>query len=66
VAMACTTRSAVRVVSHSFPKTETGAILITLSGIVAFRVLKEITGFTPLVGRCEVSFSGSSVILERG
>jgi len=40
-----------------FSETEDGRYLITLSGMSRFRVLKEITGFTPY-RRCEVSFSG--------
>ena len=40
-----------------FSETEDGRYLITLSGMSRFRVIKEVTGFTPY-RRCEVSWSG--------
>jgi Lon protease-like protein len=40
-----------------FSETEDGRYLITLSGMSRFRVVKEVTGFTPY-RRCEVSWSG--------
>jgi uncharacterized protein len=38
-------------------ETEDGRYLITLSGLSRFRVLREVTGFTPY-RRCEVSWTG--------
>jgi Lon protease-like protein len=40
-----------------FSETEDGRYLITLSGMSRFRVLREVTGFTPY-RRCEVSWTG--------
>ena len=40
-----------------FSETEDGRYLITLSGMSRFRVVREVTGFTPY-RRCEVSWSG--------
>ena len=40
-----------------FSETEDGRYLITLSGLSRFRVLREVTGFTPY-RRCEVSWTG--------
>lgn len=40
-----------------FSETEDGRYLITLSGMSRFRVLSEVTGFTPY-RRCEVSWTG--------
>ena len=40
-----------------FSETEDGRYLITLSGMSRFRVLREVTGFTPY-RRCDVSWAG--------
>lgn len=40
-----------------FSETEDGRYLITLSGLSRFRVLREVSGFTPY-RRCEVSWTG--------
>ena len=40
-----------------FSETEDGRYMITLAGISRFRVVKEVTGFTPY-RRCEVSWQG--------
>ena len=40
-----------------FSETEDGRYLITLSGMSRFRVMREVTGFTPY-RRCEVSWTG--------
>lgn len=40
-----------------FSETEDGRYLITLSGMSRFRVVREVTGFTPY-RRCEVSWTG--------
>lgn len=40
-----------------FSETDDGRYLITLSGMSRFRVVREVTGFTPY-RRCEVSWSG--------
>jgi Lon protease-like protein len=42
-----------------FSETEDGRYMITLSGISRFRVLKEVSGFTPY-RRCDVSWDGFS------
>lgn len=40
-----------------FSETEDGRYLVTLSGVSRFRVLSEVTGFTPY-RRCDVSWDG--------
>jgi len=40
-----------------FSETEDGRYMVTLSGISRFRIMQEVSGFTPY-RRCEVSWSG--------
>jgi Lon protease-like protein len=45
-----------------FSETEDGRYMVTLAGISRFRVLQEVTGFTPY-RRCDVSWDGFSADL---